>query len=280
MKNYKVGVVVLNYMNYDYTVKCVESLLNDNYKDVFIVIVDNGSNNDSLSILNKKFKDIDNVNIISLNENLGYAKGNNEGIKALRNIGIENIFIANSDLIFPDFPLMTQMVDKVENGDAVIVPTIKNLDGGLDQRVIYKKKLFKLRMLKELIKSILRDLKGEFAASNRNYSPSNVQPYSYDDCYVVSGSGFMLTRYFFGYYKGLFSDTFLYGEECGTIILLDKAGLNSRVVETSVITHVGGASTPDNVKKMTKARQQINLDSDVKLLKFLFVTRKKAQRKY
>lgn len=280
MNTYIAGVVVLNYMNYDYTIKCVESLINDNYKDVFIVVVDNGSKNNSLSILNSEFKDICNVKIISLNENLGYAKGNNEGIKILRKMGIDNIFVANSDLIFPNSPVMIQMMDRIESGDAVIVPTIKNPDGGLDQRVIYKKKLFVLRMLKELLKSIARDLKGEFAAANRNYSYAEVQTHNYDDCYVVSGSGFMLTRHFFAHYKGLFSDTFLYGEECGTIMLLNKSKLHSRVVDTDVIMHIGGASTPDSVKKMTKARQQINLDSDIKLLKLLFVTRKNAESKY
>lgn len=280
MNTYIAGVVVLNYMNYDYTIKCVESLINDNYKDVFIVVVDNGSKNNSLSILNSEFKDICNVKIISLNENLGYAKGNNEGIKILRKMGIDNIFVANSDLIFPNSPVMIQMMDRIESGDAVIVPTIKNPDGGLDQRVIYKKKLFVLRMLKELLKSIARNLKGEFAAANRNYSYAEVQTHNYDDCYVVSGSGFMLTRHFFAHYKGLFSDTFLYGEECGTIMLLNKSKLHSRVVDTDVIMHIGGASTPDSVKKMTKARQQINLDSDIKLLKLLFVTRKNAESKY
>lgn len=280
MDNCLIGVVVLNYMNYSYTISCVESLLNDNYKDVFIVVVDNGSKNHSLVVLKDRFQDIPNVKIVSLSENLGYAKGNNEGIKVLRTMGIDNIFVANSDLVFPDAPVLLQMMNKVETDDAVMIPQIVNLDGGYDQRVIYRKSLFKLRMFKELIKAIARDLKGEFAAANRNYATSEIQTYNYDDCYVVSGSGFMLTRYFFMHYNGLFSETFLYGEECGTIILLNKAGLNSKVVDTDAITHIGGASTPDSVKTMTRTRQKINFSSDVKLLKLLFTSSEKTKNKY
>lgn len=270
--NKKTGVVVLNYKKYEDTLNCVNSLLVDNYSYTEIVIVDNGSGNESVDIFNELYSRKSNITIISLEKNIGYAKGNNVGIDYLRKKGIDSIFVANSDLIFPDSSIFEHMLMDLKNNDAVIVPTIKNPNGSYDQRVIYKKKYFFLRMAKELFKSVLKDIFGILSKANTDYYIPDCQSQetnSYDDCYVVSGSGFMLTRHFFDRYDGLFSETFLYGEECGTIILMNKAGLNSKVVNTDVIIHKGGASTPDNIKKMSRERKRINLNSDIKLLKLL-----------
>lgn len=277
-----IGVVVLNYKNYEDTLSCVRSLLNDSYSNTEIVIVDNGSGNESVKVFNSQFCDYKNVTVIALEQNMGYAKGNNRGISFLRNKGIENIFIANSDLIFPASPVLEYMAKCIKEKDAVIVPTIKNPNGSHDQRVIYKKHLFALRMAKELIKSMFKDCFGLYGKPNINYyvlDNQDIEVSSYDDSYVVSGSGFMLTKHFFDFYDGLFPKTFLYGEECGTIILMNKAGLNSRVVNTDVIIHKGGASTPGNIKKMTRERKKINLDSDIKLLMLLFTSYRRIQAK-
>ena len=48
----KIGVVVLNYKNYNETINCVNSLLGQSNVDLEIVIVENGSNNDSEKVLN------------------------------------------------------------------------------------------------------------------------------------------------------------------------------------------------------------------------------------
>lgn len=269
----KIGVVVLNFIKYEETINCVNSLLSNTYTNIEIVVIDNGSGNESVNVLNSQFRDYKNVYVLALDSNIGYAKGNNKGISFLRSKGIENIFIANSDLVFPNSPVLEHMLKFIEEKDAVIVPTIKNPNGSYDQRVIYKKNLFILRMTKELIKSLIKNILGISIKANVNYyisSDQNTKARIYDDCYVVSGSGFMLTKYFFNYYDGLFSKTFLYGEECGTIILMNKAGLNSRVVNTEVIIHKGGASTPESIKGITRERKKINMDSDIKLLKLLF----------
>ena len=44
MKN-RIGVVILNYMNYVDTIACVNCTLNQSYTDYEIIIVDNGSSN-------------------------------------------------------------------------------------------------------------------------------------------------------------------------------------------------------------------------------------------
>lgn len=281
----KVGVVILNYKNYSDTINCINSIMekDSRYIDIGIVVVDNGSNNGSVDVLREKYSGMDSISIIPLKSNEGYAKGNNVGISYLRTRGFDNIFIANSDLVFPDVCVFKQMISQINSEVALIVPTIKNPDGSNDQRVIYKKKFFGLRMAKELIKSIFNDIFGKSSQDNKDYcceSHLEGDKNKYDDCYVVSGSGFLLTKYYFEYYKGLFSDIFLYGEECGTIILLHKAKLNSKVVNTDTIIHKGGASTPDSIKRNTKMRRKINLESEKKLLKLLILKSEMCERKY
>ena len=89
----EVGVVVLNYNNYGETIKCVNSILTQKQISVHVVVVDNGSQNQSYNELYHTFINIENVDVLRSLENLGYAQGNNIGIKHLREKGFEDIFV-------------------------------------------------------------------------------------------------------------------------------------------------------------------------------------------
>ncbi|MFT9191410.1 MAG: glycosyltransferase, partial [Liquorilactobacillus sp.] len=41
----KMGIILLNYLNYEDTIECLNSLKAQTVKNISIVIVDNGSNN-------------------------------------------------------------------------------------------------------------------------------------------------------------------------------------------------------------------------------------------
>ena len=141
MSKLKVGVVVLNFKKYEETELCVNSLLEQKKIEVSIVIVDNGSENESINYLKQKFDGNFRVHIIGLEDNVGYAKGNNVGIKYLRKRGYEYICIANSDIILSTDKIIYQMVNGYDKKIGVILPIIENLDGTQDQRVVYQKRL-------------------------------------------------------------------------------------------------------------------------------------------
>ena len=84
----KVGVVVLNFINYEETIQCVESIIIQKNVDLDIVVVDNGSPNESYKNLVLKYSENELVNILKNNSNLGYARGNNVGINFLRSRGV------------------------------------------------------------------------------------------------------------------------------------------------------------------------------------------------
>ena len=52
----EIACIILNYNNYEDTIKCVDNILKMNCM-VDIVIPDNNSNNDSCCVLEKKYKD-------------------------------------------------------------------------------------------------------------------------------------------------------------------------------------------------------------------------------
>ena len=70
----KAGVVILNYINYKDTIECVRSFLRQKDVNLEIVIIDNGSPNESYKILTEYFKGYKNINIIKNMENKGYSK--------------------------------------------------------------------------------------------------------------------------------------------------------------------------------------------------------------
>lgn len=263
IKEKEIGIVVLNYKNFRETIECVKGILLQKDVSFYIVIVDNGSSNESFDELFAQFENNDKIHIIKSDINLGYAKGNNLGINYLRNKGIENIFIANSDLLFKSPYVLKQIIEAYEPGIGLINPIICNPDGQIDQRVSYKKKLLYLRMLKKFLEWYFEKTISFSKSSHNDSKVEYVKEITgtQTDRYIVAGSGFMLTGDFFAEYRGLYPGTFLYYEEWATIILLHKASLKTKVAETDPIIHIGGASTPKNVRTMTKERRKICFNS-------------------
>ena len=94
----KVLAVVLNWNGLELTQKCCESLLAQNYKNLDVVIVDNGSTFNTPAQLQAACPEAE---IIASNENLGFAGGVNLGFK--RVFEEENeysyVWLLNNDVI-------------------------------------------------------------------------------------------------------------------------------------------------------------------------------------
>ena len=75
-----IGIILLNYNEWDLTVDCVDSIRNTTNTEYRIYIIDNGSatkTTDRFQEMIRKGKDIE---LIRSDVNLGYAGGNNIGI--------------------------------------------------------------------------------------------------------------------------------------------------------------------------------------------------------
>jgi GT2 family glycosyltransferase len=77
--NPRVSIITVNYNQVAVTCALIESLKKVTYPDVEIVVVDNGSPEDATEVITTRYPE---VKFIRSEENLGFAGGNNLGIKA------------------------------------------------------------------------------------------------------------------------------------------------------------------------------------------------------
>ena len=74
----KVYVIVLNWNGKEDTLECLASVKQLDYSNYEIVLVDNGSSDGSVDVISKQYP---NMTLLQTGENLGYAGGNNVGIR-------------------------------------------------------------------------------------------------------------------------------------------------------------------------------------------------------
>lgn len=99
----KIYLIVLNYCGKEDTAECVESLLRMEELAAKIVVVDNGSTDDSVAFLRGRFPGLA---VIETGANLGYAEGNNVGIRFALEEGADGALLLNNDtVVAPDFLL-------------------------------------------------------------------------------------------------------------------------------------------------------------------------------
>ncbi len=97
----RIAIIILNWKQPKLTIETISSLLKINHPsfNYEIILVDNGSSDDSLKKFNKKYKNNKLVKILNTKENLGYAAGNNFGIKYALDNDFDFLVIINNDII-------------------------------------------------------------------------------------------------------------------------------------------------------------------------------------
>jgi len=100
-KNYPcVYIIVLNWNNRQATLECLNSLRDLQYSNYHVVVVDNSSTDGSAHAVRTSFPD---VHLVQTGENLGYAGGNNAGIRFALAQGADYVWLLNNDtVVAPD----------------------------------------------------------------------------------------------------------------------------------------------------------------------------------
>lgn len=146
--NNKTNIVILNYNNAEDTIDCIKSILKIDNENICIVLIDNASTNDSVSILDDWFisknikigkvsymSDLDTfdvedrlyskINFIRVDSNNGYAAGNNIGIKYVVQNALEEdyIWILNNDTIINNDTLknLIKNYNQLENENVALL---------------------------------------------------------------------------------------------------------------------------------------------------------------
>ncbi len=117
-----VAIILVNWNGFEFTAACLDSLRKVDYPDFRVILVDNASQNQEGERLKKVFPEID---LIGNSENLGFAGGNNAGIRKALEQGFSYVMLLNNDTIVePDF--LGQMMRKFSQNSrlGVIQPLI------------------------------------------------------------------------------------------------------------------------------------------------------------
>lgn len=123
----RVFIIVLNFNSKKETIECLGVLEKSRERGWEIVVVDNGSTDDSIKTV-KQLR-VNELRVIKNKKNLGYAGGNNVGIRwALKN-GADYVLILNPDVVVRKGAIGQLLVAAKVSGAGIVGPKILTPDG-------------------------------------------------------------------------------------------------------------------------------------------------------
>ena len=96
MESPLVYLVVLNWNGLEDTIACLESCRAISYPRLRVLVVDNGSVDGSQAAIRERFPDVE---LIETGRNLGFAGGNNVGIRRALEQGADYVLLLNNDTL-------------------------------------------------------------------------------------------------------------------------------------------------------------------------------------
>lgn len=284
--NDKFAFVILHYMALDATIECVESIIescdgNDFYE---IVIVDNGSLNSTGAILEEKYSGYKNVHCILVNENLGFARGNNAGYQfAKEKLKCNYICMLNNDTILLQKSFISKCHEIYEQCSyAVIGPMIIRKDGTVQPliKTMRSKKfyiLYRYFLMIELLISRLGIDTVKITETILKFLHRNKKDKTREEvleCYNsqknirLHGCCWIFTPKFVEKFQGINNRTFLYREEELLFIMLKKNGLESFYTPELTIHHMEDVAT-DMILNTSKKKREFIYRNEIASLKIV-----------
>ena len=125
---YNLSIITINYNGLKDTCELIESLpLED--KSIEVIVVDNASKDDEASIIASRYPQ---AKVIRSEQNLGFAGGNNLGIKAA--LGRYLFFINNDVILKPQTSDIRHLISRLETDDKIgAVCTMRNRSIGFGE---------------------------------------------------------------------------------------------------------------------------------------------------
>ena len=109
-KECKLSIITINYNGLKDTCELIESIPFN--KEMEVIVVDNASTQDEASIISEKYP---HIKVIRSKQNLGFAGGNNLGIKEAKG---KYILLINNDTYFKEFNI-TPLIERLESSDKI-----------------------------------------------------------------------------------------------------------------------------------------------------------------
>lgn len=278
MKKFKVVFVVLNYMNYEDTAECVESICKNVDTDRFhIVLVDNNSPDGSGKQLAGAYKNHKDVTVLLNPDNKGNSEGWNYGIRyAKENFTFDFLATPDNDTVFIEKSFCKKLEEEYKKSEfAVLGPMILTPSGRCDDNPLFdtpytrEKALYdikqhekKIRQLKSGTYALCRKWRSIVRKFSRR---AYACPYSRMDRkegffinrrenVVLHGCCFVFSKRFFENFDMLDVRSFMYAEEDILYMHVISKGLKTVYLPDIQIYHKGDRST-DRASANKKAKE-------------------------
>ncbi|MFD1294191.1 glycosyltransferase [Lutibacter holmesii] len=257
-----IGIVILNYNNYSDTINCIKSVYKFcSSEELTLVIVDNGSNNNSIVEISSFLKqcgrsyEITESNIIikkttseiiliKSNENLGYARGNNLGIRFLIQQKVEHILVLNNDILLTN-NLIKPLINSLNLNPTVglISPILMKDDTNIDYNCCRNNPTDNI-LISESIKFLKIPMLNEIIAK-KYFLKSNPELILQEmiKCDIISGACILAKTSTWEQLNGFDENTFLYYEENILYEKLKKLNLKMALLTCVSAIHLGAKST-------------------------------------
>lgn len=109
---FKLSIITINYNGLKDTCELIDSIPFNNYMEV--IVVDNASTQDEASVISERFPQ---VKVLHSEQNLGFAGGNNLGIKEAQG---KYILLINNDTYFKEFNI-DALIERLESSDKISI---------------------------------------------------------------------------------------------------------------------------------------------------------------
>lgn len=228
----QISVILVNYNGKKYNDACIASILGSTIKEqIQIVVVDNASTDGSLEALREKWAVDEQVHILALDDNYGFSKANNEGIRYSMEQGIDYYLLLNNDTeIEPD--TIERMFQCGREKKSIVVPKVLYADR---RDVIWCAGGTFTPVVKKTVQSGLNQ------KDNGQYDRSG-------ECLFANGCAFLLSRQIVERIGFLDERFFLYYEDVEYSMRAAQSGVGIYYCAEAVVYHKVNGSTGGNEK--------------------------------
>lgn len=216
-----VYAVILNRNNYADAREAILSLRSRVFRPRKTILVDNGSEDDSLARLRGDFPEADDVVFLEKPENQGFARGNNLGIDLALTEGSDAVFLLNNDATVAPDCLERLVAALADPAVGVVAPRIFYSEDR--QRVWQGGGNFRAWKTAPVIPEANR-LEAELSLEEQDAS-------------FLSGCALLVRREVFERIGGLSQDYFLYDEDVDFCLRASRAGFRLRYVPRAKVWH-------------------------------------------
>ena len=239
-KNFDVSIIIVNWNAGKYLQETIESL-EQNTKNISyeVILVDNNSdkNEESFKYIENVLEKKENFRIIKSNENLGFAKANNQAMQIAKG---RNFLILNPDVIFHNnvVKILSDYLD--ENANVGMVgPKVLSPNGSF-QQPCFRGKPYPKDTLFHLIGLAKAFPKNEYF---NGYALWHLDREQIQNCWALSGCCMMIKKSLFEEIGGMDEQFFMYQEETDWGIRTKDVGKEIVYNPNATVTHIGGVTT-------------------------------------